>query len=221
MNQIRPSFLFPLLFRDVVFRIPAAEKILYLTFDDGPTPGVTPQVLDILQEYGAKASFFVCGEKVEKHPDLFHRICSEGHAVGNHTYSHLNGWKTVANSYLADVERAQKVVQSNLFRPPYGKLTWRQYRYLRKYYRIVLWDVMCGDYDPAVTSRSCCERIRRHAIPGSAVVFHDSEKAANKSPDVLEQTLKYFGGKGYRFEKMNLDSFETVVSPTCQVQKKS
>jgi peptidoglycan/xylan/chitin deacetylase (PgdA/CDA1 family) len=202
LNHIRPPFLFPLLFRDVAFRMPAAGNVLYLTFDDGPTPGVTSEVLDILQGYGAKATFFVCGEKVMNHPDLFHRIRNEGHATGNHTYSHLNGWKTAANRYITDVERAHGTVQSNLFRPPYGKLTLRQYRYLRKHYRIVIWDVMCGDYDPAVSPQSCCDRIRRYAVPGSVVVFHDSEKATGKSPYALEQTLKYFGEKGYRFEKI-------------------
>ncbi|MDR1172955.1 MAG: polysaccharide deacetylase family protein [Bacteroidales bacterium] len=195
--------MFPLFFRDVVFRMPVDEKVLYLTFDDGPTPGVTSKVLDILQEYGAKASFFVCGEKVESHPDLFHRICDEGHAIGNHTYSHLNGWKTATSHYIADVERARSTVQSNLFRPPYGKLTLRQYRYLRKHYRIVVWDVMCGDYDLAVSPQSCYERIRRYAVPGSVVVFHDSEKTANRSPCLLEQTLVHFGEKGYRFKKLH------------------
>ena len=202
MNHIRPPFLFPFLFRDVVFRMPGAEKVLYLTFDDGPTPGVTTQVLDVLQEYGAKATFFVCGKNVENQPDLFRRICDEGHAVGNHTYNHLNGWKTGTNRYITDVEQTRTLVQGSLFRPPYGKLTWRQYRYLRKHYRIVIWDVMCGDYDPASSPGLCYERIRRYAVPGSVIVFHDSEKTTGKVPYILEQTLKDYGKRGYRFEKL-------------------
>ena len=182
--------------------MPAAEKLLYLTFDDGPTPDVTTQVLDVLQKYGAKATFFVCGKNVENHPDLFRRICDEGHAVGNHTYNHLNGWKTETSCYIADVEQAKTLVQSDLFRPPYGKLTLRQYRCLRKRYRIVVWDVMCGDYDSANSPALCFERIQRYAVPGSVVVLHDSEKAAAKYPYLLEQTLKDFGKRGYRFEKL-------------------
>jgi peptidoglycan/xylan/chitin deacetylase (PgdA/CDA1 family) len=194
--------LFSLLFREVVFRVPYATNVLYLTFDDGPTQGVTPLVLDILKAHGAKATFFVCGEKVEKHPDLFRRICDEGHAVGNHGYHHFNGWKTPTDSYLADVEKAQALIQSNLFRPPYGRLTLRQYFRLRKRYRIVVWDVMCGDYDPDVGAELCFERIKRQAVSGSIVVFHDSEKAADKYPYLLEETLKYFGESGYAFGKI-------------------
>ena len=203
LNYIRPPKLFPLLFRDVVFRVPGIAKTIYITFDDGPTPGVSSEVLDILRKYGVKATFFVCGEKAERFQDLFRRICDEGHAVGNHSYSHLNGWKTKTTEYISDVERTQKLVQSKLFRPPYGKLTFRQYRILRKRYRIVVWDVMCGDFDPSVSAQLCFERIRQYAVPGSVIVFHDSEKALGKFPFLLEQTLDYFVEKGYQFEKLS------------------
>lgn len=200
MSRIHLSSLLPILFRDVAFRIPVSSKTLYLTFDDGPTPGVTDQALDILEHYGAKATFFVCGKQLENNRQLFQRICDEGHATGNHSYSHPNGWKTSTRDYLTDVERTHAMIQSKLFRPPYGRLTFRQYHRLRQQYRIVVWDVMCGDYDQNTSPEKCFENIRKSAVPGSIVVFHDSDKAAYNMLYALEQTLVFFGNQGYQFE---------------------
>ncbi len=202
MNNVRPSFLFPLLFRDTVFKIPVSTKKMYLTFDDGPTPGVTSEILDLLREYGAKVTFFACGKQAENNRSLLQRILDEGHAVGNHTYSHPNGWKTSTRNYLADTERAQTLLQSRLFRPPYGKLRIGQYRYLRNRYRIVVWDIMCGDFDRNMSGEACFDNIRTRVVPGSIVVFHDSEKAAPNMLYALEQTLSIFGNEGYRFESI-------------------
>ena len=200
MSKICPSVWFSLLFRDVIFRIPSTNKTLYLTFDDGPDPEVTPQVLDMLKKHGAKATFFVCGKQAENNRWLLQRICDEGHAVGNHTYSHPNGWRMGQRKYLADAERAQVLLQSRLFRPPFGKLRFRQYRYLRNRYRIVAWDVMCMDFDLNITGEACFDNIRKHAVSGSVVVFHDSEKAADNMLCALNRTLIVFGNEGYDFK---------------------
>lgn len=194
--------MFPLLFRDVIFSVPVTTKTLYLTFDDGPDPDVTPQVLDMLKEYRAKATFFVCGNRAEAHQDLLQRIHDESHAAGHHTYSHVNGWKTPTRNYIADTERANTVTPSLLFRPPYGKLRPRQYFYLRKHYRIVVWDVMCMDFDQNTSRETCFDIIRKNAAPGSVIVMHDSPKAADNMLYALHQTLTVFGNEGYRFEKI-------------------
>ncbi len=200
ISTLRLSFIFSLLFREVTFRVSGREKTLYLTFDDGPTPGITPLVLDMLDQYGAKATFFVCGRQAENHPELLQQIRNEGHLIGNHSYSHPNGWKTNTRSYLEDVERAQRVVQSRFFRPPYGKLTPLQYFRLRKHYHIVVWDVMCGDYDSSLSPETCFGNIRQYAVPGSVIVFHDSGQAAPNMLHALAQTLKVYGDEGYVFK---------------------
>jgi len=210
LNNIRPPFLFPLLFRDVIFNIPVATKTLFLTFDDGPDPDVTPQVLDMLKEYRAKATFFVCGNRAEAHQDLLQRIYNENHTAGNHTYHHLNGWKTPTRNYIADVLRVDTITQSLLFRPPYGRLRPQQYFYLRKHYRIVVWDVMCMDFDRNISRETCFDIIRNNAVPGSVIVMHDSKKAENNMLYALHQTLTIFGNDGYRFEKISLSSVDRV-----------
>jgi peptidoglycan/xylan/chitin deacetylase (PgdA/CDA1 family) len=182
--------------------MPVREKILYLTFDDGPTPAYTPRILDLLKKYDAKATFFVCGKQAENNQHAILRISSEGHTIGNHTYQHLNGWKTNTGNYINDVRRSQMPAQSPFFRPPYGKLRIRQYLYLRKHYRIVMWDVMCMDFDRNISPETCFGYIREYAVPGSVVVFHDSEKAAANMLYALEQTLAVFGNGGYRFEAL-------------------
>ncbi len=200
MNCIRPSFLFPWLFREVMFKVPSEGKKLYLTFDDGPALEITSQVLSLLKEHHAKATFFLCGKQVEKEQQLFQQIIEEGHAVGHHTYHHLNGWKTKTIDYLTNVERAQILIQSRFFRPPYGKLTLRQYLYLRKKYHIVMWDVMCMDFNPDISPAECFHNIRQYATSGSIIVFHDSPKAATNMLHALEQTLIVFGKEGYQFD---------------------
>ncbi|MDR2037158.1 MAG: polysaccharide deacetylase family protein, partial [Bacteroidales bacterium] len=173
-----------------------------LTFDDGPTPGITDKVLDLLQQYKAEATFFVCGKHVKLHPDLYRKIKDSGHSVGNHTYQHISGWKTSTGKYLSDVEKTGEYVRSKLFRPPYGKLKFRQYLYLRKKFRIIIWDVMCMDFDRNTDPQTCFGHISNHAGKGSIIVFHDSAKAAANMLYALEQTLMVFSGKGYRFEKL-------------------
>lgn len=194
--------IFPLLFRDVTFRIPVTAKKLYLTFDDGPFPGITAQVLSLLEKHDAKATFFLCGKQVADYPELFRMITAGGHTAGNHGYLHLNGWKTGFSEYIHDVNSARKLVQSELFRPPYGKLKPKQYFYLRKIFRIVIWDVMCMDFDAKTGREKCFRNIVQYARPGSVIVFHDTPKAADNMLYALEQTLILFGRQGYRFESI-------------------
>ncbi len=183
-----------------LWRVPTQEPILYLTFDDGPIPQVTPQVLNALREFDAKATFFCVGENVRRHPDIYQRILSEGHTTGNHTYNHLNGWKTKTLDYLKNVRRCAHLVRSRLFRPPYGRLSPCQRAFLERQYTIVLWDVLSGDFDQNVNAQQCLENILNNASSGSIIVLHDNLKTAEKVQFVLPELLRYFTQRGYRFE---------------------
>jgi len=180
------------------WRIPTEERVLYLTFDDGPIPGVTPWVLEMLRSFDAKATFFCVGENVQRHPDVFQQIIKDGHAVGNHTLQHLNGWKTDTDTYLQNVQQCAELVPGNLFRPPYGRLRTAQATALKKNYRIVLWDVLSGDFDQGISPQKCFDNIRRHARPGSIVVLHDSLKAERHLRYTLPALLDFYAGKGWR-----------------------
>ncbi|HET6244397.1 MAG TPA: polysaccharide deacetylase family protein [Bacteroidia bacterium] len=178
---------------------PSEKKSLYLTFDDGPEPQVTPFVLDILKQYKAKATFFCVGENVHKNPDLYKRILIEGHKTGNHSYNHLNGWKTKSENYINNIQKCALVVNSKLFRPPYGKITPKQAKLLRPFFKIVMWDVLSGDYSEQNSEMKCYENIANHASNGSIIVFHDSLKSKKNVLSVLPKTLEHFSKKGYSF----------------------
>ena len=182
--------------------IPASRQELYLTFDDGPIPEVTPWVIDTLRNYHAQVTFFCVGDNVQKHPEIFRRILEEGHSVGNHTFHHLNGWQTEHVTYLHNVRRCARLVKSHLFRPPYGRLMPRQREFLQRHYRIVMWDVLSGDYDANISPEQCLRNVTDNAQPGSIIVMHDSLKAERNLRYVLPAALEYFAGRGYRFEKL-------------------
>ena len=177
-------------FPSLIWNIPNAGNSIFLTFDDGPDPEATPRVLDILAEHDAKATFFCLGRQVEKHPAIFNRIKKEGHAVGNHTYSHLSGWTTSNKKYFEDIARADEIIGSKLFRPPYGRIRLSQIRVLKKKYKIVMWDVMSGDYDAKQKPEEIIKRVHRLCRPGSVVVFHDTIKARPKLKIILLKILK-------------------------------
>lgn len=178
----------------------ASTDSVYLTFDDGPVPEATPYVLEALAEYGAKATFFCVGDNVRKYPMLYQQIIEEGHAVGNHTYHHKNGWKTDTSEYLQDVAAAAAVIDSPYFRPPYGKLRPTQMKMLAKDYSIVMWDVLSGDYDPKRTPEQCLQTVVQHSKPGSIIVFHDSVKAIATLKIVLPQVLQAFADNKWRMD---------------------
>lgn len=184
----------------------AGEKKIYLTFDDGPHPVITPKVLDILASYNAKATFFCIGKNVQSNPDVYERILEEGHRVGNHTMNHLNGWKTKDNTYLANIQEARQYIDSNLFRPPYGKIGAFQMKQLREQMgmKIVMWTVLSGDFDLTISARTCTENVLIHAREGSIIVFHDSEKALPRMLPALESTLAHFAALGYEFAGLPL-----------------
>ena len=197
-------FLLRNLFSDLVWHVPTKERILYLTFDDGPVPEATPWVISQLASYRASATFFCVGDNVQKHPGIYQDLLNAGHAVGNHTMHHLNGWKTPVNEYLDNTARCALHVMSTMFRPPYGKLKRRQLQALREKYAVVMWDVLSRDYDVSLTGESCAQSVIRRAAPGSIVVFHDSIKAFDRLKVALPAVLRHFSEQGYRFEKLTL-----------------
>lgn len=197
-----PNFI-QTMFPNFVWSIPNAEKAIYLTFDDGPIPEVTPWVLELLNEYDAKGTFFCVGENVEKHPDLHQHVISDGHVVGSHTYNHLNGWSTDNIKYFHNVRRGAYEVKSELFRPPYGKLLPKQAMFLQRHYNIIMWDVLSGDFDENISKERCLENVIKNTSDGSIVVFHDSLKAKEKLQYVLPKVLEHFSELGYVFKSID------------------
>ncbi|MDA9715194.1 polysaccharide deacetylase family protein [Bacteroidota bacterium] len=191
------------LFSSFIWKIPNDNKTVYLTFDDGPTEKVTRKILEVLKNEKVKASFFCVGKNVEKYPDLFACIKAEGHAVGNHTNTHLNGWKTNKKQYFEDVEEADKLIKSNLFRPPYGKLNWRSKKDLQRKYKIVMWDVAGGDFDQYLSIKDVVKNIINNVNPGSIVVLHDNQKFMIKTVEALPIIIKELKAKKYRFGLIN------------------
>jgi peptidoglycan/xylan/chitin deacetylase (PgdA/CDA1 family) len=186
-------------FPQIIWNLPTDEKIIYLSFDDGPEPSVTPRVLDLLRTYNAKASFFCIGENAVKHKSLLEEVRSEGHTIGNHSFTHMNGWRTGINDYLADVEKCRQIIGGRLFRPPYGKITPIQLRALAKDYRVVLWDVLSGDFDLSLKKERCLQKVMKYTKKGSIPVFHDSIKASEKLMFVLPEILKHYSLQGFKF----------------------
>jgi peptidoglycan/xylan/chitin deacetylase (PgdA/CDA1 family) len=184
----------------VVWDIPGKDKVIYLTFDDGPNPVITPWVLDLLKTYEAKATFFCVGSNVEKYRAAYNMVLAAGHAVGNHTYSHKNGWKTRRETYLEDVKRCSSVFPAMLFRPPYGKLRKSHYKRIKEDYKIVMWDVLSGDFDHTISNERCLANVLDNARAGSVIVFHDSEKALKKLYYTLPKVLEHFSHLGYAFK---------------------
>ena len=184
----------------IIWRKSSAKKTIYLTFDDGPIPGITPWVLDTLDNYGIKATFFCVGENVERYPDLFEQIKARGHQTGNHSYNHLRAFRTDLSGYLANVEKAGKLIGSNLFRPPHGELTIRQYQALRKKYQLVQWDVISRDYNAKLSPDEVFNIVRKNVRSGSIIVFHDSFKAERNLNTALPRSIEFCLKQGYVFD---------------------
>jgi peptidoglycan/xylan/chitin deacetylase (PgdA/CDA1 family) len=200
----RTPFFLPWIYPKLTWRMPTEEKELYLTFDDGPVHGPTEFVLETLRQHAAKATFFCIGDNVKKHPGVFKKIVDDGHAIGNHTFNHLNGWKTAGPSYFENVKQCDEVfqqnaVQSKLFRPPYGRITAKQIKGLSDY-TIVMWDVLSVDYLKSLSAEACLQNTIRATRPGSIIVFHDSYKAEKNMTHALPRFVEHFMDKGFSFK---------------------
>jgi len=203
---VKSNFLFRTLYPHRIWRKNTMrEKILYLTFDDGPHETATPFALQQLKQYRAKATFFCLGKNVAAYPNIFRQILDDGHTTGNHTFNHLNGWKTPIHLYLEDIHQAEKLMNTPLFRPPYGRMKKEQEQiFLQEnpQHKIVMWDVLSGDFDTKISGEKCWNNIVKNAESGSIIVFHDSAKAFERMQYALPKTLQYFSEKGFSFESL-------------------
>jgi peptidoglycan/xylan/chitin deacetylase (PgdA/CDA1 family) len=190
------------LYRDAVWFLPNTHNEIYLTFDDGPIPGITDQCLDILKAHKVKATFFCVGENISKNPDTFARILAEGHTAGNHSYNHLKGWKTDNVTYFENVAKCQELTQTKLFRPPYGKIKRSQLKVLKDQYSIIMWDVLGADFDPKVSVAQCTENVLKNTESGSIIVLHDNEKCGEKMLQSLPSIIQQLQEKGFNFGRL-------------------
>ncbi len=194
----QPPLLYRLLFPEAVWRIKKRKrKVAYLTFDDGPIPEVTPWVLDTLDRYGVKATFFFVGDNVRKYPELYEEVKRRGHSYGNHTMHHLQGFKTPRIRYMRDITEADDLIDSSLFRPPHGLLRWSQAKAIKKHYNIVMYDLVTRDYSIKMTPDVVFRNVRRYARNGSIIVFHDSLKAERNMKEVLPRAIEWLQNEGY------------------------
>ncbi|MFC5408194.1 polysaccharide deacetylase family protein [Larkinella bovis] len=200
----KTNFLLRTLFPRYQWRVSTPEKVIYLTFDDGPIPEVTEFVIDTLKQFQARATFFCIGDNVRKHPGIFQRVQQEGHSIGNHTFNHLNGWKTDDASYLANFRQCQQQlgIPTRLFRPPYGRMKRSQGTEILKSHDVIMWDVLTGDFSQSLKPDVILQKTLNYTEPGSIVLFHDSIKAWPRMSYTLPRTLAHFSEKGYRFESL-------------------
>jgi len=200
MYLVKTPWILKKLYPSLIWDIKTEAKKLYLTFDDGPHHKATSFVLDTLKQYNAKATFFCIGKNVIENRDIYNRIITEGHTVGNHTQNHLNGWKADDKVYLDNIKEAALNIDSNLFRPPYGRITRFQIKLLKQLkFRIIMWDVLSGDFDVTISKKKCADNVILQANTGSIIVFHDSEKAFERLEYVFPKVLKYFKEQGFEF----------------------
>ena len=206
MYFIKTPFWLRLIYRSCIWRKPTEGKVLFLSFDDGPHPEATPFALEQLALFNAKASFFCIGKNVQLFPEIYAAIITAGHTLGNHTQNHMNGWENKSDHYIADIQAATKVINSNLFRPPYGRISFSQIKALRLDpalpQQIMMWDVLSGDFDTNITGEQSAQNVIKHAGPGSIVVFHDSAKAMDRLRIALPKVLSHFSKLGYQFKAL-------------------
>ncbi len=196
------------IYPNTIWRLPKREKTVYLTFDDGPIPEVTPFVLDLLKQHGIKATFFCVGENVKKHPEVYQRLLDEGHIVGNHTFNHLAGFTNFVKKYLWNVEKAHAYINSTLFRPPHGTFRYGQFIYLRHRYNIIFWDVVTRDYNNKISGEKVLSIVKKYTRNGSIIVFHDSLKAEKNMRYALPKAIEWLKNEGYRFEQLTEENIK-------------
>lgn len=206
MYLIKTPFLLRAFYSSCVWKMPAHEKVIYLSFDDGPHPIATPFVLEQLDMYNAKASFFCIGKNVIEYPEMYQQVIAKGHTVGNHTQHHVNGWHTEDDLYLQNIQEASSLISSDFFRPPYGRIKRSQIKkiHANKHLpqQIIMWDVLSGDFDTKMTGQDCLKNVLKYTQSGSIVVFHDSAKAWDRLQVALPATLEHFSKQGYQFRAL-------------------
>jgi len=213
--MIHPPQVVKNLFGSITWNINTEKKVIYLTFDDGPIPIITEKILKALSIFNAKATFFCVGENVKNYPSIYQEILSEGHSTGNHTYSHLAGLKTDTRKYIYNVKRAKEYIDSDLFRPPHGRMKKLQQNIIQKDFNIIMWDVLSLDYDNRISEKTCLNNVTHFARPGSVIVFHDNIKAEDNMFYALTQTLYLYSKIGYKFEALN----SKIVKKKIKVRK--
>ena len=196
----QPPIIYRVLFPGAIWRLPSEEKCVYLTFDDGPIPEITPWVLDLLDKYNIKATFFCVGDNVRKHPDIYRMVLDRGHRVGNHTHNHIQGMQYRTHNYVANVKKAGTYIERNLFRPPHGHMRYRQVLKLRGQFQIIMWDVVTRDYSPHMTANGVFNVVKNYTRNGSVIVFHDSLKSEPRIKEALPLSIEWLLEKGYRFK---------------------
>lgn len=196
---VRPPQLLRSLYKEAIWRMDANSPNIYLTFDDGPIPDLTDWVLDTLKHYQVKATFFCVGENILKNNAIFQRIVNEGHKVGNHTQNHIKGWKTKHDEYIENVNLCQKQTNTLLFRPPYGRISRKQFQTILKTHQIILWDVLTYDYDKFTSPEKCLKQSLKHTRNGSIIVFHDNIKANDNIRYVLPKYIEQCLSQGFKF----------------------
>jgi peptidoglycan/xylan/chitin deacetylase (PgdA/CDA1 family) len=214
MYLVKSPWWLKMLYPQLVWNKSRLDKTIYLTFDDGPIPVVTPWVLEVLKTYQAKATFFCIGDNIEKHPEVFSQLKADGHSIGNHTQNHLKGWAVADDMYLDNIQQCSKWIKSNLFRPPYGRIKRSQIKQVHNLntksqkelstfpnqkMEIVMWDVLSGDFDRQLSPEKCLKNVLKHTENGSIIVFHDSLKAWERLEYVLPKALEYWRNEGYTF----------------------
>jgi len=195
----RAPKLYRSLYRGSHWRFNSDKKVVYLTFDDGPIPEITPWVLDLLDKYNIKATFFCVGDNVRKYPEIYQMVQERGHQTGNHTFHHIQGLKTDTQSYMEDVQEAGQLIDSKLFRPPYGHMRFSQFHALRKQYKVIMWDVVTRDYSCLMTAGQVFDTVKKYTRNGSIIVFHDSLKSGDRMKESLPESIEWLLEQGYSF----------------------
>lgn len=197
----QPPQIIRYLYPSAIWRMDKDERAVYLTFDDGPIPRVTPWVLDVLDKYGIKATFFMVGDNIRKHPDEFRMVVERGHRIGNHTFNHIRGLSYDINSYLENTEKAcRMMMETNLFRPPHGYMSPKQYAELKKRYKIIMWDLVTRDYNRKFNGKQILQKVKKYARNGSIITFHDSIKSEENLKYALPKAIEWLKEQGYEFK---------------------
>ena len=196
----QPAIWLRWLYPRATWRMDRNEKAVYLTFDDGPIPEATPFILDTLSQYGIKATFFMVGDNVRKYPELYIMVVAAGHRIGNHTFNHIGGFRHTITTYKANADKADQLLHTDLFRPPHGWMRWDQYIWLRRKYRIVMWDLVTRDYSKWMTAEDVLNNVKRYTRNGTIITFHDSLKSIDKLHYALPEAIKWLKAEGYEFK---------------------